>query len=136
MPIRSVRSVAASRRMAGHTENIRQHLKSIHGIIEAEPLPPQRRSVLELQRHAPAASHRSELSDADNSTIVASKFRAALIAFICCTHIAFSIVESGYFQAFLSTISRVIESYKQRKEQIKGRLRKARSRIHLRRAGP
>jgi hypothetical protein len=57
-----------------HGEHIRQHLKSIHGIIEAEPLPPQRRSVLELQRHAPAASYRSELSSSSKASIFRPSF--------------------------------------------------------------
>jgi hypothetical protein len=130
-----------------HGNHIKEHLKSMHGIIETLPLPPQRRSVIELQRHAPAASFRSELSDADNHIIMTSKFHSALISFICCTHSSFSIVESEYFQALLTTVSDkvpdllptshntvkswVVESYKQRKQQIRSLLRKSRSCIHL-----
>jgi hypothetical protein len=129
-----------------HGGHIKEHLKSIHGIVETLPVP-QCLSVLDLQRHAPAASRRPELSDADNRIIVLSKFKAALISFICCTHTAFSIVESEYFQALLTTLSDmvpdllptshntvrswVIESYKQRKQQIQVLLQKSRSRIHL-----
>jgi hypothetical protein len=80
-----------------HGGHIKDYLKSIHGIIESLPLPRQRLSVLELQKHAPAASRRPELSDANNRTIITSKFQAALISFICCTHSAFSIVENEYF---------------------------------------
>jgi hypothetical protein len=91
-----------------HGDHIKKHLMSVHSIVEARPAPPQRRSVLELQKHAPIASKRHELSDADNSVILTSKFQTALVAFICCTHTAFSIVESEYFQALFSTLSNIV----------------------------
>jgi hypothetical protein len=81
------------------------------------------------------------------TTFDAAKFRQALIMFIIMCNIAFSVVESPYFQALLdycstaltpffikahSTVKRwILEEFEQKRLQVKAELATARSRIHV-----
>jgi hypothetical protein len=77
----------------------------------------------------------------------AAKFRQALIMFIVMCNIAFSVVESEYFQALLKTCSNalepffvkagntvkrwILEEFEKKRQEIKTELATARSRIHV-----
>jgi hypothetical protein len=81
------------------------------------------------------------------TTFDAAKFRQALIIFIIMCNIAFSVVESSYFQALLNccstaltpffikayaTVKRwILEKFKKKRLQVKAELATARSRIHV-----
>jgi hypothetical protein len=129
---------------SGSSTHISTHLKTIHSLrLDGEPRAV--RSVIDLQRHAPQL--RPELSEADSAVILKRTFETALVAFICCAQIAFSIVENEWFVALLVSTSNVIpqvlptshntvrswviDSYKQKKQTIKRMVHKARSKIHL-----
>jgi hypothetical protein len=77
----------------------------------------------------------------------AAKFRQALIMFIVMCNIAFSVVESQYFQALLESCSHalkpffvtagntvkkwILEEFEKKRLEVKAELAKARSRIHI-----
>jgi hypothetical protein len=81
------------------------------------------------------------------TTFDAEKFRQALIMFIVMCNIAFSVVESLYFQALLNccstalapffikahnTVKRwILEEFEKKRLQVKAELATARSRIHV-----
>jgi hypothetical protein len=105
-------------------------------------------SIVErLQQHTPATVESRPLSEADRKAIHRHKFEEALVAFICCVHIAFSIVENEFFIAVLAAASNLvphilpsshntvrdwtIRSYHKRKARVKNLLQKALSNIHL-----
>jgi hypothetical protein len=87
------------------------------------------------------------MSDVDRQQIQKTKFKAALVAFICCCHIAFHLIKSPWFLTLLSTLLNLvtelvpdshntvrkwtIKSFKKNKVKVKTRLHKARSNIHL-----
>jgi hAT family C-terminal dimerisation region len=100
-----------------------------------------------LQRHTPQSTQQLQIAQGDQQAILQSKFREALVAYICCAHIAFSVVESEWFLALLTTLSDltavlvptshnttrdwVVKSYERRKQKVKNLLHQARSKIHL-----
>jgi hypothetical protein len=105
-------------------------------------------SIVErLQQHSPAGVESRPLAEADRKAIHTRKFEEALVAFICCVHIAFSIVENEFFVALLTALSTLVphvlprshntvrelavRSYQKRKVRVKELLQKARSNIHL-----
>lgn len=130
---------------ASASTHIQSHLKSVHQLWEGARGPRANRSVIELQRHAPQA--RPQIAQGDTNVILKRTFEAALVAFICCAQIAFSIVENPWFAALLTSVSTfiplvlptshntvrkwVIESYKQKKETVKAIVARAQSKIHL-----
>ena len=93
------------------SEHIRNHLKKQHGLQEGTNPLPRAKTVLEMQKQAPGASHDPNLSDIDNQQIQFSKFQRALVAFICCCHIAFSIVQNDWFRLLLTTLSNLVPSF-------------------------
>lgn len=48
------------------------------------------------------------MAEVDRKHIQEKKFKATLVAFTCCRHIAFSIVESPWFTALLSAFSNLV----------------------------
>jgi hypothetical protein len=127
---------------------IKKHLGKIHKLDKGKELLPQRLSVIKsLQRHTPQSIQRLDLAEGDRSTLTQLKFQEALIAFVCCVHIAFLIVESEWFIALLMTLSDlvpnllpkshntvrewVMNNYEKKKIQVKKVLHSARSNIHL-----
>jgi|SRR5271163_624960 len=131
-----------------HSDHIRDHLRSRHSVTDSKP-PSSNKSVLELQQHAPmlASQRTSNLSDTDRHTVLATKFQAALVAFIVVAQVAFSIVESKYFQALLCLLSDLVpsllptshntakswimNSYNKKKLTIKRMVAKSRSKINI-----
>jgi hypothetical protein len=83
------------------------HLRNVHSLASNESCK-QGLTVLEMQRHAPGKTTDRQLSDQDRTTLLRSKFEAALIAFIVCCQQSFSVVENSYFQAMLTTSSDLI----------------------------
>jgi hypothetical protein len=126
--------------------HINKHLRT-HNLYENKPVH-QRVSIAErLQHHAPMSVDTRPLAEADRRLIHQVKFEEALVAFICCVHIAFSIVENEFFVAMLVAASNLIshvlptshttvrdwtvQHYQRRKLRVKNLLHKARSRVHL-----
>jgi hypothetical protein len=64
--------------------------------------------VKRLQQHSPAGVESRPLAEADHKAIHTRKFEEVLVAFICCVHIAFSIVENEFFIALLTTLSTLV----------------------------
>jgi len=129
------------------SSKINEHLSKVHKLKKDGPSNPRTSIAVQLQRHNPQALQDLPITDSDRKLIQEKKFKAALVAFICCCHIAFSIVESRWFIALLSTLSNLvaelvpdshttvrnwmIESFHTNKSKIQARLHKARSNIHL-----
>jgi hypothetical protein len=80
----------------------------VHKLKKDGPSNPQTSIAVQLQRHRPQALQDLPITDSDRRLIQEKKFKAALVAFICCCHIAFSIVESRWFIALLSTLSNLV----------------------------
>jgi hypothetical protein len=126
--------------------HISKHLKS-HGLYEKQPVSQRMSIAQQLQHHTPATVDNRLLAEADRRAVHSRKFEQALVAFICCVHIAFNIVENEFFVALLTTTSNLVpqvlpqshntvrewavRSYHDRKLRVKNILQKARSRIHL-----
>jgi hypothetical protein len=128
------------------SSHIRDHLKTYK--LQEGKTSNQGMSIVErLQNHTPAAVDSRPLAEADRKAIQTRKFEAALVAFLCCVHVAFNIVENEFFVALLATLSNIagtllpdthntarawaIKSYEKRKLQVQQLLQKARSNIHL-----
>jgi hAT family C-terminal dimerisation region len=132
--------------MVHGSEHIRNHLRT-HNLYETKPTTQQMSIVERLQQHTPATVESRPLAEADRKAIHRHKFEEALVAFICCVHIAFSIVENEFFIAVLAAASNLvphilpsshntvrdwtIRSYHKRKARVKNLLQKALSNIHL-----
>jgi hypothetical protein len=127
------------------SNKINDHLLKAHRLKKDGPLPSRTSIAVQLQRHNPQTL--PPMSDVDRQQIQKTKFKAALVAFICCCHIAFRLVESPWFLTLLSTLSNLvaelvpdshntvrkwtIKSFEKNKVKVKTRLHKARSNIHL-----
>jgi hypothetical protein len=105
-------------------------------------------SIVErLQQHTPTTVNSRPLAEADQRAIHRHKFKEALVAFICCAHIAFSIVKNKFFITVLVAVSNLIphillnshntvrdwtvRSYHKRKARVKNLLQKALLNIYL-----
>jgi hypothetical protein len=129
------------------SSKINDHLSKVHKLRKDGPLNPRTSIAAQLQRHSPQTLQDLDITDSDRRLIQEKKFKAALVAFICCCHIAFSIVENRWFITLLSTMSNLvaelmpashttvrkwmIESFYTNKSKIRTRLHQARSNIHL-----
>jgi hypothetical protein len=88
------------------SNKINDHLLKAHRLKKDGPLPSRTSIAVQLQRHNPQAL--PPMSDVDRQQIQKTKFKAALVAFICCCHIAFRLVESPWFLTLLSTLSNLV----------------------------
>jgi hypothetical protein len=139
-------STSAFKHYSVHGSNkINDHLFKVHRLKKDGLSKSQASIASQLQRHTPQTL--PPMSNLDRRQIQKTKFKAALVAFICCCHVAFRIVESQWFVALLSTLSNLvdellpdsrttarrwaIDSYHTYKGKIKARLHKAQSNIHL-----
>jgi len=130
------------------SQHIKDHLKRTHKIHENQTTPQPMLIAERLrQQHAPAQVDSRLLAEGDKMVIHKRKFEEALVAFLCCAHIAFNIVENEFFVALLTTSSNFLPDvlpnshntakdwamvlYQKRKLRVKELLQKARSNIHL-----
>jgi hypothetical protein len=86
------------------SQHINQHLRSIHH-LQQNQLIRSSRSVLDLQQNARSNSYNAQLSDIDNLQIQKAKFEEALISWVTCDHIPFTVVKSPLFQQLLTLLS-------------------------------
>jgi hypothetical protein len=89
--------------------HIKQHLQRAHRISDPQA-GPRLLSVAERMRqaHSPALVDSRQLAEGDETAIKQRKFEEALVAFLCCVHIAFNIVENEFFVALLTTASNIL----------------------------
>ena len=91
----------------GSSAHIIKHLKS-HNLHEKQA-PSQRISIAErLSQHTPAMVDDRPLAEANRKAIYARKFEEALVAFIYCVYITFSIVENEFFITLLVATSNLV----------------------------
>ena len=88
------------------SNKINDHLLKAHRLKKDGPLPSRTSITVQLQRHNPQAL--PSMSDVDRKQIQKTKFKAALVAFICCCHVAFRLVENPWFITLLSTLSDLV----------------------------
>lgn len=139
--------LGTSRYTINGSAHINEHLRKTHGLEEGKPAASRISIAESLRKYTPKAIEDLDLAEADRKAILHTRFREALVAFICCVHIAFSIVESEWFLALLITLSDlvpdllpsshntvrswVLKSYEKRKQKVRNILHQARSNIHL-----
>jgi hAT family C-terminal dimerisation region len=139
--------LGTSRYTINGSAHINEHLRKAHSLNEGKLAAPRISIAESLRKYTPKATEDLDLAEADRKAILHTRFREALVAFICCVHIAFSIVESEWFLALLTTLSDlvpallpashntvrnwVVKSYEQRKQKVIKQLQNARSNIHL-----
>jgi hypothetical protein len=126
--------------------HIRAHLKT-HSLQEQQETSQAVSIIDRLRVHTPASVDSRPLATADRREIQSRKFEETLVAFICCVHIAFTIVENKYFVTLLTTLLNIadvflpsshntarswaLKSYEKRKNRVKQLLQQTRSNIHL-----
>lgn len=131
-----------------NSEHIRNHLLDKHTIATGKKETPKKaNNIANMLANMPKNHIHEEMADADKKAIRKPRFAAALVAVICCAHLAFAIVENWTFQAFVATLTDhaiellptshstvkewVMASFKERRTKIRACLHHSKSRVHL-----
>ena len=86
------------------SKHINTHLRNQHRLQENPPVIASQ-SVLELQRNAITRPHSYQHSNIDILHLQRAEFQQALISWVTCGHIPFTVVESPFFQQLLTIVS-------------------------------
>lgn len=100
--------LGTSRYTINGSTHINEHLRKAHSLKEGKPIAARISITKSLRKHTPKATEDLDLVEADRKAILYTRFREALVVFICCVYIAFSIVESEWFLALLTTLLNLV----------------------------
>jgi hypothetical protein len=129
------------------SQHITTHLYTVHR-LQANPPQKSPQSVLEMQQKAVSRPHGNQLSNIDNLQLQKAQFEQALVSWVTCGHILFTVVESPFFQQLLTILSErtslllrtshnslqasIMKDFTRRRALIKGWIHRRKcSKIHL-----